>query len=191
MAGRFKAKISLGAQRNQAVSDPVFNLGLKTVKAIPASGRKNYTLSASNPAGSTSATVTILFEEKTLLADWMASHELVGDPAVTDSDQDGTVDLVEFATGSDPLRFSPPAVLLETDSTGRLLVKYPRHLSHDGVTIRAESSSDLKVWEAMQENFTFESCVAPDGSSIGECAYRSYAPMGDTLYVRLVVELNP
>ena len=184
--------IAVGAHNNiPNAEDFEFDLGLRAIKAVPASGRKNYTLTASNPAGTSSATVTILFEEKTEIADWRTTHGLVGDPVLTDSDLDGLTDIIEFAIGSDPLAYTPPPVSIELDENGKLLVRFPRHLSRADINFRAETSSDLQIWQPMRNDFVLESSVAPEGSSVAEVVHRSYAPASGERYVRLVVSLIP
>jgi hypothetical protein len=184
--------IAVGAHNNFANADDFgFDLGLRAIKAIPASGRKNYTLTASNPAGTSTATLTILFEEKTAPADWQTTHGLAGDPVLTDTDFDGLTDIIEFAIGSDPHAYTPAPVCVELDENGKLLVRFPRHLSRAGIDFRAETSTDLRNWQPMRNDFVFESSVAAEGSPVAEVVYRSYAPASSERYVRLVVSVIP
>ena len=55
----------------------------------------------------------------------MQAHGLAGDPASTDTDLDGVSDLLEFATGSDPLAASPQPLVVEFAEDGVLIIRFP------------------------------------------------------------------
>lgn len=180
------------AIHNVAIDDPdlVFDLGLRAQRPIPPNGRKNYTLTSSNIAGTASAEVTILFEEPIMTPAWQNELGLTGDPAITDSDGDGLSDLMEFATGSDPLAPSPAPLQVTMDDDQYIILTYPHNLLAGDVVPYAQVSDDLTNWSNLggrTTGMTFRHSIAPDGSPIAEVRYQSYAPMrSGQRYFRLI-----
>lgn len=185
--------IAAGAHNNaRFAADFGFDLGLQSVKRVPPDGRRNYTLTASNEAGTTTAQLTILFDVAPVgLVDWQVTRGLVGDPTSTDSDADTIIDVIEFATGSDPSVASPPPVSVELDEHGHLVVQFSRDLATNDIKLEAQTSTDLKNWYPMRDDFVFGGSVAPADSTLAATTYRSYAPVTQQRYVRLVASISP
>jgi hypothetical protein len=171
---------------NEAADDPtlVFDMGLRAQRPVPASGRKVYTLTSSNDAGSVSSQITLLFREPVSVEQWQAAAGLAGNPAVQDQDGDGLNDLLEFATGSDPSQKSPHPIRLFLEEDGHLILTYPHNLAAGEVALVLESSSNLSTW-TRSNSLTFQGSLTPPNSEVAEVRHRSYAPLRESLYFRL------
>ena len=77
---------------------------------------------------------------------WQATYPTAGQPG-EDSDGDGLSNLLEFASGFDPLDETVPASAL-TDVTNRFSFRYTRQ-SGRFVTWRCEGSTDLRSWSEL------------------------------------------
>lgn len=177
--------IAIAVHKN-AIDDEklIFDLGLRAQRPIPPSGKKTYTFTASNVAGSDSAQVTILFQEPLELSAWQAANGLLGDADRTDTDGDGLSDFLEFMTGSDPGSENPHPITLTRDEEGFISVSHPHNLAAGNNTLSLQSSPDLKTWKRLLD-FKFEGSVTPDDSKIADVRYRSYAPIREARYFRL------
>jgi len=84
-------------------------------------------------------------------AGWAGAFGLTGG-ATGDSDQDGVVDLVEYAMGLDPT--SSDRHLLPEPVAGEdtLTFTYTRNLLKNDVTMRIESSEDLVGWSVVPDS---------------------------------------
>ncbi|MGC6567629.1 MAG: lamin tail domain-containing protein [Akkermansiaceae bacterium] len=160
--------------------DFVFDLGLRAQRPVPESGRKNYTLTTSNIAGTSTAEITILFAEPQSEYEWQSELGLTGDPATTDTDGDGLYDLLEFATGTDPKTPNPSPLQITISPDRTLTLSFPRNLLASDALLGAEVSDDLLNWTnvgSRTSGMTFRQSVAPEGTHIAEVIYQSYAPV--------------
>ena len=173
--------------------DLVFDMALRAQRPVPESGRKTYTLSSSNEAGTDEVQFTVLFDEPVSLADWATSHGLVGPPESTDTDGDGLTDLLEYATGSDPNEPSPYPLEIKRNEAGELVFTHPLNLLAEPLRVSIDTSYDLALWSPITSqgsNYVFESSIAPDGSTVAEVVYKSYGPAEEgARYYRLKVVL--
>jgi hypothetical protein len=171
--------------------DLSFDLGLRAPKPVPASNRRTYTLTASNDAGSASAQLTILFDGiPTDIQSWQLAQSLTGDPFITDSDEDGLSDAIEYLTASDPHAASPNPLQAGMDESGYLVLSFPCDLHAGDFILSLKTSTDLTTWTTVGNNFVFVSALAPDDSSVSTKIYRSYAPAtGGPRYFRLSARL--
>ena len=180
---------------NVAVDDVdlVFDMALRAQRPVPASGRKIYTLTSSNDAGSDEVQFTVLFDEPMTLADWATNHGLVGPPESADSDGDGLSDLLEYATGSDPNESTPYPLEISRNELGELVFNHPLNLLTEPLRVSVEVSQDLALWvpfTGTESNYVFVSSLAPEGSSVAEVIYKSYGPAEEgARYYRLKVSL--
>ena len=159
--------------------DLVFDLAVNAQRPVPANGRKNYSVTATNEAGTTEATLTILFTEPIPVESWQTENGLLGDPETTDSDGDGLNDLLEFATGTDPHHKSPHPISFVIDDEGHYIVSYPRDLRTDDAPLTLQVSDDLNLWTNAANplsGMVFQSALAPDDSPVATVIFRSYAP---------------
>ena len=121
-----------------------------------AAGTTQVALGASNTAGSAPARTLVLTVTLTPpvipIALWRSGHfgasaynpDIAGDGA--DPDGDGVRNILEYATGTDPLAADLPSWLSYGLENGFLTASAARNLQATNVTWSAEASADLKVW---------------------------------------------
>ena len=80
------------------------------------------------------------------LAGWLASHGLAAGDQLTDNDSDGNPALIEYAAGTDPSSADAGGGLEVQVLSGQLRLTFRRSRAADGVTVAAETSTDLVTW---------------------------------------------
>jgi hypothetical protein len=75
-------------------------------------------------------------------ADNTTNPAIAGETA--DIDKDGNPNLLEYATGTDPLAFSSPPSIVTHD--GLLSIRFTRNADAADVTLTVQGSNDLNVW---------------------------------------------
>ncbi|MEN8866200.1 MAG: lamin tail domain-containing protein [Akkermansiaceae bacterium] len=172
---------------NSSIDDDnlVFDLGVRAKRKLPDSGQKTYTFTSSNQAGSDSAQITLLFADSVSVTDWQNDQGLIGDSRTSDADGDGLSDFLEFVTGSDPLQLSDDPISVSRDQDGFMTVSYPHNLLSEKNFLSLQFSSDLQTWTNIND-FKFEGAVAPEGSHVAQFKYRSYSPVRESRYFRLI-----
>jgi hypothetical protein len=129
--------------------DPPVAVGSYEVEAI-----------VSDAAYQGAANGTLVIEQRGFVdyGDWADFFELTGEDAAADADPDGDgiSNLLEYATGGDPLAFTPPFVVsVEPDGAEppveRLTLRLRRHLDRPGVGLRFWASADLVTWDELTE----------------------------------------
>ncbi len=121
-----------------------------------ATGTTNVTIGGTNSAGTNSATLVLTVTSTPVLmpiADWRTANfgasalnpAIAGD--LIDTDGDGITNLFEYATATDP--FAPNAVpSSSTIEGGFLTTTLAKNPVATGITLSAESSADLNLWNA-------------------------------------------
>jgi hypothetical protein len=82
---------------------------------------------------------------------WLAQHfPGANDPVVTapqaDPDSDGWVNLIEYATGSNPAQRASSPDISATTGSGGVILEWKMPSAHRGAALRAEVSGDLIAW---------------------------------------------
>ncbi len=99
--------------------------------------------------GGTNASDTVTVTVAETYAQWAARHFTAGQAGLKsdDPDHDGVPNLVEFATGGNPLAFGQP--LMPAWENGRFVARFQRNkLAPADVTITVQASTDLENWHA-------------------------------------------
>ncbi|MDB6079520.1 MAG: hypothetical protein JWO82_3267, partial [Akkermansiaceae bacterium] len=127
-----------------------------------------------------------------------AGPAFTGTP-LADSDGDGTVDLIEYATGSlanDNASVFQPTVSEITVGTGatatrHLALSFRRSIAADGVACRVEVSDNLSTWSSAAGAVTWVSNTN-NGDGTLTCIWRAKAPIGPVRqFMRLSVVTTP
>jgi hypothetical protein len=66
-----------------------------------------------------------------------------------------------------------------------MTVSYPHNLLSEKNFLSLQFSSDLQTWTNIND-FKFEGAVAPEGSHVAQFKYRSYSPVRESRYFRLI-----
>ena len=102
-----------------------------------------------------------------------------------DPDNDGQVNLVEFALGGDPLtRDNLQPVIMPSEGAGNLEVRFNRRENIEGTTITLQTSSNLIDWTAVADG---DLEVEPGDADGIESMSWEFAPESTVRYLRLVI----
>lgn len=121
-----------------------------------------------------SAMATVMIADKPF-DDWRFTHGLANSSATGDPDGDGSVNLLEFAIGSDPNISAPAPYPIISSAGGQLTLTYQRLRNAAEMEYRVEVSRDLLTWDYgaafVQEEMQLDGLtviardLASDGSS--------------------------
>jgi CotH kinase protein/Domain of unknown function (DUF4082)/Chitobiase/beta-hexosaminidase C-terminal domain/Lamin Tail Domain len=122
-----------------------------------------------------------------IASNWRPSGSLNGAPGLTDStaapthpladdDANGFSNLLEYATGPIPkLTLTAEAYTPPLGALGSYYYfRFPRNLNADGITLTAESSSDLVTWTSTQLNYVSTNVLS---ANIATTTYRTTVPI--------------
>lgn len=127
-----------------------------------------------------------------------AGPAFTGTP-LADSDGDGTVDLIEYATGSsanDGASVFRPTVGVITVGSGptatrHLSLSFRRSIAADGVACNVQASGNLGTWSSAADAVTWVSNTN-NGDGTMTCTWRATAPIGAARqFMRLSVVTTP
>jgi hypothetical protein len=121
---------------------------------------------------------------------WVAMKFGGMDPALTDSladpDNDGQPNLLEFASGSDPLQANNSSFAIERDAEGSLHLSYPRRSGLSGLVYTVLKSDDLINWSPVADE-EFESFQIIPGTPL-ERVNGTIANISQRTFFRLEVK---
>ena len=118
---------------------------------------------------------------------------LLAEP-LADPDQDGVVNLMEYALGTSPVtpgRDGLPYMAWESDSGTSPVFRFERPRALPGVHYRIEVSSDLEDWRSVEEGALLSTSVEDLGDGWEQVSVRYKGDATERLFMRLRVELSP
>ena len=175
--------------------DASFDLGLRVTRTVQPATRV-YTITASNEAGSASASIVLLFDRDPVsFLDWTVAENIAGQGPEDDGDGDMLSNLFEFASGTSPTDPSSLAnPIVTTDSDGHAVLTFSQNLLAENLRFYPEFSTDLQTWKGAASGLEYSRSTIEDPSgTVALTSYRTALPASSypALYLRLRIEQLP
>jgi hypothetical protein len=111
--------------------------------------------------------------------------------AAADPDNDGQLNLLEYALGTDPLAVNLSAFNIERTGDGSLWLTYPRRTGFSGLRYTVLQSDDLLSWSAVGSGFLEESTQTVPGDALEIVSGRIVEVAGRAFFRLEVDALTP